>query len=246
MGVARATAILAMALHAGGCSDAPKKSTVAAAKPQRTMSISATASASRDHDLGHLEIEVNETAATVDAATAKTSVKMARIIQGLKDGGVPARDMRTTEVESGLQNSCQTAVDGQRGCTQVGSAENTLFVIVHDRTKLDGLALRAAAESPVRIEWTSNRGFSNPQSSYVEARERALSLVKAKAEHYAATFGVKLGRAMQITNTPMLLPNTNFVYPYGTVPDRPDGDDRPVEPDQFLAAATVYVVYALE
>jgi uncharacterized protein len=246
MGVARSTTILAMALFVGSCSDAPKKPTTVAAKRQRTMSISATATAPRDRDLGHLEIEVSETGATADAATAKASVKMARIIQALTDGGVLARDMRTTDIESGMQNRCSAGIDGQRECTDVGLAENTLFVIIHDRMKLDGLALRAAAESPIRIDWNTNRGFSNLEPAYVEARERALTLAKAKAEQYATAFGVKLGPAMQITNTPMLLPKTNFVYSFGSVPDQPDGEDKPVEPDHFLAAATVYVVYALE
>jgi uncharacterized protein len=141
---------------------------------------------------------------------------------------------------------CGYATD-TRVCRPGYYAENLLLAFVRRSQDMDGLAAGAARAGAQSVSWQQSSGYTNPDSWYEEARERALASARAKAEQYAAALGVKLGPVVDVSSTRTLLPGTRFGYNFGSVPDQPDADTgRPLEPDGHLAQASVYVTYAIE
>jgi uncharacterized protein len=243
---ARSIAVLVLAvLVLAGCG--PEQAGEPSPAAQRTIAVSASAVASRPYDIGVIEIEVAQTAASPAEATRRTSDIMTRVIKSLKNGGVAGPDMRTSEVDTQPSRICRTRSAGQRDCTLVSLAENRLLAHVRGRDHIAGLSLGAAGAGAEMIGWQQDWGFSNPDEWFREARERALALAQQKADDYAAALGVKLGQVLSITSTPDLLPSSRFVYPHGGVPDQPDArDGQPLNPDRQAAGAAVFVVYAIE
>jgi uncharacterized protein len=147
-------------------------------------------------DVLRLDISTEVRAASVDGALNKASAAMRDVIRALRDGGVAAKDVRT----SGLSVNPDYSYDGsQQRITGYIATEN-LTATLRDLDKAGRIVSRAVAAggdaarvNGLQLDLEGDSGL------LVEARKQAFAQAKAKAETYAEAAGRHLGAVTSVS-----------------------------------------------
>jgi uncharacterized protein YggE len=178
--------------------------------------------------------------ASAQDALAQNNDKANALVKTLKDKGVDAKDIQTSQL------SINPNYDNQ-GRRIVGyQVDNQVTATLHDIGGAGGLidAAASAVGDAVRV---NSIGFSIDDDSGLkaEARTQAVHQAQVQAEQMAKAAGVKLGNIRLISEVPATSP-TPYAARFGAVPSSAAGDaaaPAPVEPGQQQLSVTVDVVW---
>ena len=190
-------------------------------------------------DLATLQVGITTNGATAAEALSANSTSLEAVLQRLRDAGIEARDLQTSNLSvtpnwSGYDNSSSgPQITGY-------TAMNIVTVKIR---KLDsmGVVLDVAVQDGANTLIGLTFGLQDPRPAMDAARQAAVADAKAKAALYAEAAGLKLGRIAEITET--------TGYGVGPAPMFKDAAMSaapvPVESGQLSMEATVYVVWEL-
>ena len=177
--------------------DAPQK---------RTVSISATGTVKTKPDQVEITTGVTSQAPTAREALDKNTEAMAKVVAGLKEAGLDAKDIQTSDFSI---NPLFENRKGQSSPFIVGyQVTNSVHILVRDVGKLGAILDKVVSLGSNQIG-AIQFGVSEPETLKDEARKLAMSEAMENAKLYAEAAGATLGRVMTISEDP------GIVRPYG-------------------------------
>lgn len=210
---------------------------------ERTVSVSATGSASAEPDRAAISTGVMTEAATAREAMSANTTAMKRLIDGLKSAGIDPKDIRTTQIQVNprySQPSSQPKGDRQPVITGY-TAINQVRIIVRDLKRLgeildQSITLGANQMGGVAFE------VSEAETMRDEARKNAMVNARRRAELYATAAGASIGQVLSISES-IHGPQPRQVFAGGRAAM---AEAVPVEPGTIDLTAQVHVTYALK
>ena len=200
-----------------------------------TVTVSGAGTVAAAPDLAEITIGVVTQALTGAQALAANSQAMERLLQALGGLGIAARDIQTTNISvSPLRRP-----DGQPPEITGYEVSNQVRVKVRDLARL-GRVLDQQVGQGANLVYGIRFGLQEPAPRLDEARKLAMADARRRAELYATTAGLKLGRVVAVQEA-------------GAASPRPEMAPRvmmsaavPVVPGEQEIQASVIVTFTLE
>ncbi len=165
---------------------------------ERFISVSATGSVDAEPDLASVSVGTIVEADTAKEALARSSIVMAKLIDGLKALGIAAKDIQTTAVN--IEPRYTQAKDGRPTALAGYRLVNRVHLTVREVKRLgeilDG-AIGLGANQVNGIDFD----VSNAEILMDDARKLAIANARRRAELYAAAAGAQLGSVLTISET---------------------------------------------
>ncbi len=176
----------------------------ASAALPRTITVVGTGKVSVKPDVATISVGVQVDAATVKEATSQAASQMDKILATLKAQGIADKDIQTNNYSINYDaRSAVTPVGASK--TQSSPAEtgvyhvsNMVQVKVRDLAKVSAV-VDAVIDAGANNLWGINFTLEDTSKVASEARARAVSDAKARAEEYAKLIGAKVGPALQVS-----------------------------------------------
>ncbi len=232
------SAVVLVALALGACSP-----TVMAepAPPVRTLSVNGTGQAFLSPDIAYIYIGVHTEEATAADAVKANNDDTQQVIGALKDAGVDAKDIRTTNFS--IWPNQQYGPDGQPTGTRY-VVDNSVFVTVRELDNLGDLldaAVAAGANSINSIQFD----VADKTEALKKAREEAVKNAKAQAQELADVAGMALGEIQTISYYDSA-PSPYMDYGKGGGGGAAVESVVPIQPGQLALTATVSMTYEIK
>jgi len=235
------SAVLLLALALGACSPTIMAD---AAPPVRTLNVNGTGTTYLSPDIAYVYIGVHTEEPTASDAVAANTDQTQQVIAALKDAGVDAKDIRTTNFS--IWPNQQYSPDGQPTGTRY-AVDNSVFVTVRELDNLGDLldsAVSAGANSINSIQFD----VSDKTEALKKAREEAVKDAKQQAQELADAAGMNLGEVQSISF------NDSSPVPYmdsfgkggGGGAAVPEAAAVPIQPGQLTLTATVSMSYEIK
>lgn len=230
------SAVLFVALVLGACSPVIQAD---AAPPVRTLSVNGTGKAFLSPDIAYINIGVHTEAETAAEAVEDNNAQTQQVIEALRDAGVAAEDIRTTNFS--IWPNQQYGPDGQPTDTRY-MVDNSVFVTVRDIEVLGDLldsAIGAGANSINSIQFD----VADKDEAIKLAREDAVQDAQEQARELADAAGMDLGEIQSIS-----------FYDSAPVPFMEYGKGGggaamesavPIQPGELTVTATVSISYEI-
>jgi len=236
-------AVFVLALLVSACGTAnPVVSNQAAAAPQRTISVAGTGTAYLTPDIAYLYLGVHTEKLTAAEAVAENNDQTETVIQALRDFGIAANDIRTTNFSIWPIDKYDPATGAPSG-EKSYAVDNTVYVTVRDLETLGDLldtVVQAGANTVNSIQFD----VADRDEALADARAEAVRDAGEKAQELAAAAGVELGELQSVS-----FPNLQN-YPIfdgrGGGAEAPAAAAVPIQPGQLTFDVTVNVTYAIE
>jgi uncharacterized protein len=202
-----------------------------------TVTVAGTGTVSAAPDMAEITTGVVTQAPTAAQALAANRQAMERLLQALGALGIAARDIQTTNINvSPLRRQGR---DGQPPEITGYEVTNQVRVKVRDVSRL-GRVLDQQVGQGANLVYGIHFGQQEPAPLVDEARKRAMSDARRKAELYAAAAALKVGRVVAVQEA-------------GVASPRPEMAPRvamsaavPVAPGEQEIQASVTVTFTLE
>jgi uncharacterized protein YggE len=162
----------------------------------RTITVSATGSATAVPDAARIQTGVVFEAATAREALSGNNAAMAKLIAGLKDNGIEAKDIQTSGFN--LNPRYTNPRDGQPAVIDGYQASNQVEIHVRDLDKLGDVLDRIVTLGANQMNGIEFE-VSAAETLRDAARKDAIANARRRAELYAAAAGAKVGRVVQIS-----------------------------------------------
>jgi uncharacterized protein YggE len=233
-----AIAIMAMALSACG----PAGSAGYPA-PAPSMSVTGNAQIGLTPDVAYIYIGVHTEAPEASQAVSANNTNTQKVIDALKNFGVSADDIRTTNFAIWPYNQVDPQTGLPLGTTY--AVDNTVYITVRDISKLGGLLDSVVSAGATNIQ-SIQFDKSDKTADISLGRKAAVENAKKQAEELASAAGVKLGKIISISyydSTP---------YPaYDTYSGKGGGGSAemssvPIQPGQLQLTVSVSITYELK
>lgn len=186
------TALLVMAFLIGACG--PTTINQAAPPPARSLNVNGTGQVYLTPDIAYIYVGVHTEGATASEAVAANTAETQKVIAALKEAGVEAKDIKTTNFS--IWPNTQYSPEGQQiGVVYV--VDNSVYVTVRNLDDLGDLldaAVSAGANSINSIQFD----VADKSQAIKQARDAALENARTQAQELAAAAGVKLGEIQSI------------------------------------------------
>ena len=236
-------AVFVLALLVSACGTAiPVASNPAAAAPQRTISVAGTGTAYLTPDIAYLYLGVHTEKLTAAEAVAENNEQTETVIQALRDFGVAANDIRTTNFSIWPIDKYDPSTGAPSG-EKSYAVDNTVYVTVRDLETLGDLldtVVQAGANTVNSIQFD----VADRDEALAEARAEAVRDAGEKAQELATAAGVELGELQSVS-----FPNLQN-YPIfdgrGGGGVAAEAAAVPIQPGQLTFDVTVNVTYAIE
>lgn len=163
-------------------------------KPGR-ITITGEGSSESAPDLASVNLGVSSQGATAAEALAANSRQLAAVLERLKAQGIADRDLQTSGLNLGPRQEYSN--DGKPPQIVGYEASNMVTVRVRDLAKLGGILDAAVGDGANTFNGLSF-ALSEPGPALDQARDKAVSDARRKAEQIATAAGVKLGRILEI------------------------------------------------
>lgn len=202
-----------------------------------TISVNGTGHASATPDLARMSIGVESVGADVSKVVGDVNTKQATIIAKLKALGVTDNDIQTTNFNVSIERKPPTPGSATEGPVTYRATNNAQVTI----RKTDQIAalIEAAVQAGANNIYGINFSVADPAPMMSEARSKAITDARTKAEALAKAAGVKLGRIISISETP-------FGFPQPVFADARAGGAAPIEAGELQVTAQVQVIFAIE
>jgi uncharacterized protein len=158
--------------------------------PSQTITVMGTGVVTATPDRADFSFGVHAQRQTAKGAVAATAVKMQRVINALKDYGIPARDLQTQGV-SVYASYVNDVLSGY-------NASNSVTVKVRDIDKA-GVVIDVAVNAGATSVWGPSLFRTDRQLQARNAIRAAVNDARAKAEAAAAASGATVGRLVGVT-----------------------------------------------
>ncbi|MFC1950428.1 SIMPL domain-containing protein [Chloroflexota bacterium] len=194
-------------------------------------------------DIVTLRLGIEAQEVTIDEAQTQAAEVMDGVMSALTESGVAEKDIQTqhfsirqiTEWDRGEE---EEIVIGYR-------VTNMVIAKIRDIDKT-GSIIDAVAGAGGDLTRINNIGFSidDPSAYYEEAREKALSDAKIKAEQLTELAGVNLGKPTYISES-ISYPVSTRDYMYEVMEAPAAVPETPIVPGEMEISITVQVAYAI-
>jgi uncharacterized protein YggE len=216
-------------------------------KDPPTVSVTGTGKISAAPDLAEINVGVITHASTARQALAANSEAMAALLETVKEHGVAAKDVQTTQIQISPQYSQPRP---PRGGDQAEFVPRVVGYQVTNSVQLtarDISRLGALLDAVVQAGANQMHGISfrvdHPEKLLDEARKRAMADARHKAELLAGEAGVVLGPPRRIHETGGTVPPPRVMY--GAAPRMMAEAAVPVQAGEQELAVSVQVVYTI-
>ncbi len=162
---------------------------------ERTITVSATGSATAIPDRARIATGVVSEAATAREALSANNGAMEKLIAGLKESGVGAQDIQTSGLN--LNPRYTNPRDGQPPMIDGYQASNTVEVHVRDLDKLGEVLDKLVTLGANQMNGITFE-VSTAETLRDAARKEAIANARRRAELYAAAAGAKVGKVIAI------------------------------------------------
>ena len=160
-----------------------------------TLSLSAYGEARIAPDMATIDLGVETTAPTAQAAMRANAEQMARVVGSLKSAGIAGRDVQTAN----LSLSPQYVYEQNRPARLTGyQASNHLSVRVADLARLGAVADAVVAAGATNVGSIAF-ALANPVSAENTARIAAVKALEDKASLYAQAVGYHIVRLVNLS-----------------------------------------------
>lgn len=222
----------------GGTTPAAATTAVAENKPAG-ISVTGVGEVSGTPDVLRLDMSAEGRGGSVDAALNQANGAMAKVIRALRDGGVAAKDVRT----SGLSVNPSYADDGNQSRITGYIATENLSATLRDLGKAGRVVTKAVAAGgdAARVDGLQ-LDLEGDSDLLVQARQRAFTEARNKAKAYAEAAGRDLGAVSSVseqTNNSGPEPT-----PYAALARQDAAGAVPVEPGSQTVSVSVNVVWS--
>lgn len=225
--IACAAALLVVVTAVSGCDSAAPVS----ANP-RQVTVVGSGEVQGIPDTLTADVAVESIAPDLTTAMNRNSERQRAVIDALKERGIDTKDIRTTAVSLQPQFGDNSVITGYR-------ANNSISVTIRqlDSASADLAAIITAGGNDARI---NSVGYSIADDSRLvgDARARAFTDARMRAQQYAELSGLSLGRVISISEVAGGGPEP--------VPQKaPMAADVPLQPGQQTVGFSVTVVWEL-
>lgn len=207
-------------------------------KPERTISVTGTASIEAEPDIAHLSTGVSSEASTAKEALAANSALMRKVIEGLKSAGVLAKDIQTSGLH--VEPRYTSPKPGQAPSINGYRAVNNVRISARDIGKLGDILDQLVTLGANQMHGLSFE-VSKADELKDEARRKAVANALRKAKLYAEAAGASVGEVIAISD------DVVQVQPRGGVMARSAmAESVPIERGSQSLEARVHVTWALK
>jgi uncharacterized protein YggE len=208
--------------------------------PARTLSIAGNAEVHAVPDAALVSTGVVTESETAATALKANSAALAKVVDAIRSSGVEGRDLQT----SGLSLQARTYRPEKPSATDrpriIGyTAANEVTLRVRDLAKLGDLLDKVTAAGANRIDGIEFV-VSNQEALLDEARRKAVTEAKSKADLYAQAAGFTLGKVMSLAEESMPSPR-----PLARAMTAVAAAPVPVEAGEMTLSVRVRVVWSL-
>lgn len=231
-------ALLALVVSACG----PTTINQAAQPPLRSVSVSGAGTANLVPDIAYIYVGVHTEKISASEAVAENNAQTQKMIQSLRDFGIDAKDIRTTNFSIYPFDKYDPLTGTSTG-EKYYSVDNTVYVTVRDLDKLGELldtVIAAGANTVNSVQFD----VANKDEALKQARADAVKDAMAKAQELADAAGVSIGEIQTISFQ-------DSVY-YPVMDGRGGGGAAseaaavPIQPGQLTFTVTVNVTYSIK
>ncbi len=176
-----------------------------------TISVTGTGDAYAVPDVATFSFGVSQTSKTVSDAQAKATEKINAALKAVRDGGVEDKDIQTTNYSINPHYDYQNAIcpaaktDGTVSYCPPGKSVLTGYDVSQTITikvrNLDKAGALFASIGSLQVENINGLSFSvdKPDAIQADARAKAITDAKSKAENLASQLGVHLVRVVNFS-----------------------------------------------
>lgn len=231
-----------------GCALAAAIPATAVAQPQAAvpamngvrLDVVATGRVARVPDQVTLSAGVTSRAPQAEAALADNAQRMTRVRAALEQAGIASRDIQTGQVGLSQDYRPDPANNGEmRPSGYV--ATNIVNIRFRDIARVGRIIDALVAEGANNVNGPSF-GIADRELAMDEARTRAITAARARAELYARALGTRVARIVAISEAasggPIVMQSANFA--------RAEAADTRIEPGEVEIEANVMVTFELE
>jgi uncharacterized protein YggE len=230
-------ALALFALLVGACGPL----TIEQAPPLRTVSVSGVGQASLAPDIAYLNVGVHTEAATASDAVQENNAQTEKVIQALKDFGLDAKDIRTSNFSIWPMDKYDPSTGLPSG-EKTYSVDNTVYITVRDLDKLGDLldtVVTAGANTVNSIQFD----VADKGDALKTARADAVKDAEVRAQELADAAGLELGEIQTISFFDSA--------PYPIFEGRGGGAALeaaavPIQPGQLTFTVTVNITYVIK
>ncbi len=208
----------------------------------RTVNVTGSGQAYLVPDIAYIYVGVHTEKPTASEAMSENNAQTEKMIDALKDFGVNAKDIRTTNFSIWPMDKYDPAT-GMPSGEKTYSVDNTVYVTVRDLDKLGDLldtVVAAGANTVNSVQFD----VADKVEAIKNARAEAVKDAEAQAQQLAAAAGLSLGEIQSIgfyDNQPTPL----FEGKGGGGADVA-ASTVPIQPGQLTFSVTVNVTYAIK
>jgi hypothetical protein len=233
-----AVALLALLVSACG----PTTINQAAQPPLRTVSVSGAGTAYLVPDIAYIYVGVHTEKPSASDAVTENNTQTQTMIEALRDFGIDAKDIRTTNFSIWPQERYDPLTGTPTG-EKTYVVDNTVYVTVRDLDKLVDLldtVVAAGANTVNSIQFD----VADKDEALKDARAEAVKDAAEKAKELADAAGVQLGEVQTIGFF------DNVSYPIFEGKGGGGGDVAqaavPIQPGQLTFTVNVNVTYMIK
>ncbi len=214
----------------------------------RTISVQGSASAFVAPDVAQITVGAETRGPTAREALAANNRAMAALMDMLKQRGVAARDVQTTDLtlspvyDKPLRGRGDAEVDKTPPRIIGYEIRNTIRITFREVTKVGDL-LDATVKAGVNKVERLSFEVSDPRPTLRELRKKALADAKTKAEEVAREAGMALGPPVSIDVDQSTSLRHSYMSMMGS---SRDNETVPIAPGEEKLEAAVGVVYELK
>jgi len=167
---------------------------------ERTVTVAATGTVSAEPDIAHIATGVVTEAATAREALQRNTAAMKKVIDGLKEAGIDAKDIQT--VSFNVEPRYQQGKDGRAPQINGYRVSNQVSITARDLNKLGELLDKVV---DLGANQTGGISFevSKAETLKDEARRQAVANAHRRAQLFAEAAGAKVGQVLTISEDVM-------------------------------------------
>ena len=185
--------LAAMALPAAAPAQVPVVQTINGTR----LDVSVTGEVSRVPDIANISAGVVTRAASATAAISQNAARMERVRAALKRAGIEDRDIQTSSINLNPEYRYQ---DNQAPVLTGYSASNQVSIRFRDIRNSGRILDALVAEGANQINGPS-LSIDKPEAALDEARTKALAAGRARAELYARSLGLRVGKLVSVSES---------------------------------------------
>ena len=194
-------------------------------------------------DVATLRLGIESREASVAEARSRASEAMDRVMKALTDSGVAKKDIQTQYFN--ISKITRWDNENEREVVIGYRVTNMVIAKIRELDKV-GAVIDAVAVAGGDLTRMDNIGFSvdDPSDYYLEARGKAITDARAKAEQMAELAGVKLGKPTYISES-SYMPSPIYRQDMIAKAEGAPAVETPISPGEMEISLSVQIAYAI-